>query len=284
MNDFKRKLLVPLDFLFNRKIKNYCLGPNAVEVIGKRGVGKSTIYALVCEMAKKRGKKVYSQYPYAGCYQIPVIESEEGKYIVLERRPSGTPVFSDKYGDFLFPKIQEYKKWVSHKIVEVDKDWLYSTDFSDAVILLDEARTIYPARKFASWTIADDEFFNFLRHLNVTVYLSSQEYDALDVNVHRAVDECWFLYKKGNSSFTHVEVYSSMTVPTENLDKEVKFGALSKPMHPLDWDICYTLDRKFKFYRPPYYDLFDTNFVYSQLKEADVNTWDSVLSDLKESS
>lgn len=264
MNNLKRSLLKPFDKLFNRGIRNYCLGPNAIEVIGMRGAGKSTIYALVAEMAKKQGKKVYCQYPYKGCYQIPVIKVDRGQKVVTNRYSQNG-------------KVYEYSEWHPHIVYEVDKEWLYSTDFSDSVILLDEARTIYPARGWKSWTISDDEFFNFLRHLNVTVYLSSQEYDALDLNVHRAVDEVWFLWKKGNSSFTHVEVYTSMTVPVEDTTKSVKLSFLSKEMNKLDWDICSTFVRKFLFFRPPYYDMFDTNFYYGELKPATVETWDKVI-------
>lgn len=255
-----------LDFLFNRKLKNYALGPNAIEIVGMRGAGKSSIYALVAEVAKSQGKKVYCQYPYEGCYQIPVIEVDQGQWFVKDRirLPNG--------------KWIDDKEWHPHKVYMVDKEWLYSTDFSDAVVLLDEARTIYPARGWQSWTISDDEFFNFLRHLNVTVYLSSQEYSALDVNVHRAVDEVWFLWKKSkNSSWTHVDVYSSMTVPVEDLNKNVKLSFFSKEMHPLNWDICSSLDRSFKFWRPPYYGLFDTNFYYGKLLPAEVEKWDSLL-------
>lgn len=271
MNNIHRALLKPFDILFNHKIKNYCLGPNAIEIIGSRGVGKSTIYALVAERAKKDGKKVYCQYPYKDCFQIPVIEVDQGRYVIKSRRklPNG--------------KFFEEKEWLPHIVYQIDKDWLYSTDFTDAVILLDEARTIYPARQFQNWTISDDEFFNFLRHLNVTVYLSSQEYAALDVNVHRAVDEVWFLWKRTkNSPFTHVECYSSMTVPCRNLQKAVQLSWLKGEMNPLDWEICYTLDKKFLFYRPPYYDLFDTNFYYGNLKPADVELWNNLIDTVKE--
>ena len=151
MNKFTRKLLKPFDWLFNRRLKRYCLGPNAIEIVGARGVGKSTIFALVAEEAKKDGKKVFCQYPYEGCYKIPVIEEDQGHYVIKDRvkLPNG--------------KWFEKKEWIPHIVYVVDKDWLYSTDFSDSVILLDEARTIYPARQYQNWTISDDEFFNFLR-------------------------------------------------------------------------------------------------------------------------
>lgn len=262
MNNFERKLLRPLDFIFNRKLKKYVLGPNAIEVVGTRGVGKSTLFAVVAEQGKKLGKKVYCQYPYEGCYKIPVIEEDQGRYVVKSRRKLSNG------------KFYEEKEWIPHIVYVVDKDWLYNTDFSDSIILLDEARTIYPARQYMNWTISDDEFFNFLRHLNVTVYLTSQEHDALDLNVRRAVDETWFLYKVGNSSFTRIEVYSSMTVPMENLQKRVKLRG-QKEMYQLDWDICSSLQRKFIFYRPPYYDLFDTHFYYGNLNEAEAELWNA---------
>ena len=94
MNKVQRKLLKPFDVLFNGKIKNYCLGPNAVEIIGQRGVGKSTIYALVAEMAKKDGKKVYCQYPYEGCYNR--YPSREDSFPLLTRITEQTFVNSDK--------------------------------------------------------------------------------------------------------------------------------------------------------------------------------------------
>lgn len=263
MNKIRRFLLKPFDFLFNYRLKRYCLGPHAIEVIGARGVGKSTIYALIAEEAKKKGMKVYCQYPYEGCYQIPVIKEDQGRMI-------------KEYTNIGKSKPFKRETWIPHEVWVVDKDWLYNTDFSNCVVLLDEARTIYPARQYQNWTISDDEFFNFLRHLNVTVYLSSQEHDALDLNVRRAVDETWFLYKSGNSPFTHVAIYSSMTVPIENLQKRVKLKG-QKEMYQLDWDICSSLQREFIFYRPPYYNLFDTNFVYDEKVPAEVDLWDKLL-------
>lgn len=257
MNEFKRKMLKPLDFVFNRKLKRYALGPNCIEIIGMRGAGKSTVYSLVAEEAKKAGKKVYCQYPYKDCYQIPVIPKDLGYWESKKiQQVNGT--------------WKEFKVWHPHIVMQVDKEWLYKTDFSNCVILLDEARTIYPARAFKDWSIADDEFFNFLRKAKVNVYLSSQEYAALDVNVHRAVDEVWFLYKnRPNSPFTRVEVYESMTVPIENLQKRVRLSRAKGEMYQLDWDICGQLTRKFCFYRPPYYDLFSTDFFYREFKPDD---------------
>ena len=114
VNNLTRKMLKPLDFIFNHGLKDYCLGPHAVEIIGAKGVGKSTIFALVGEMAKKRGMKVFSQYPYEGCYQIPVIEEDQGRYVIKGRHKlSNGKYFEDKV-------------WIPHKVWTVDKDWLYN--------------------------------------------------------------------------------------------------------------------------------------------------------------
>ena len=257
MNDkLVRLLSKPFDFIFNRRIKRYALGPNAINIIGDRGVGKSTIFALISEISKKNDYPVYCQYPYKGAYKIPVVEKDMGEYRVTNR----VKLNSGKW--------YEQKEWHEHKVWNVDKDWLYGVDFQEnSVLLLDEARTIWPARNYQNWTISDDEFFNFLRKAKLHVYISSQENDALDLNVRRAADEVWFLWKKNErSSFTHIDVYRSRTVPIENLDKRVKLSKFSGELYQLDWDICGALVKSFIFFRPPYYGLFDTNFFYHNHK------------------
>ena len=255
-------LLKPLDWLFNRKIKRYILGVNAIYIVGSKGAGKSTLYALAAEVSKKISQPVYSQYPYEGTYKIPVVEEDQGKLL-------------KSYKNLSNGKVLKSEKWLPHIVYSVDKDWLYTTDFSNSTILLDEARTIYPNRDYKNWSVSDDEFFNFLRKRHVSLFLSSQAHDCVDLNVRRAVDEVWFLWKKTrHSPFTHIEVYESMIVPIENLDKSVKLSWLSKEMHPLDWDICFSMTKKFIFYRPPYYGLFDTDFYYGNQEPSDADEWD----------
>ncbi len=50
--------------LFNKKIAKHSLEPYCVIVTGDRGVGKSTLFALIVEAAKKEGLDVFCQLPY----------------------------------------------------------------------------------------------------------------------------------------------------------------------------------------------------------------------------
>lgn len=47
--------------LFNKKIAKHSLEPYCVIVTGDRGVGKSTLFALIVEAAKKEGLDVFCQ-------------------------------------------------------------------------------------------------------------------------------------------------------------------------------------------------------------------------------
>ena len=101
--------------LFNKKIAKHSLEPYCVIVTGDRGVGKSTLFALIVEAAKKEGLDVFCQLPYKDCYQIPLTYITKKGYTYLD----------------------------------IDKQWLYSHDFNHCVLLIDEAKTVWPARGYA---------------------------------------------------------------------------------------------------------------------------------------
>lgn len=92
--------------LFNKKIAKHSLEPYCVIVTGDRGVGKSTLFALIVEAAKKEGLDVFCQLPYKDCYQIPLTYITKKGYTYLD----------------------------------IDKQWLYSHDFNHCVLLIDEAK------------------------------------------------------------------------------------------------------------------------------------------------
>lgn len=94
--------------LFNKKIAKHSLEPYCVIVTGDRGVGKSTLFALIVEAAKKEGLDVFCQFPYKDCYQIPLTYITKKGYTYLD----------------------------------IDKQWLYSHDFNHCVLLIDEAKTV----------------------------------------------------------------------------------------------------------------------------------------------
>lgn len=269
MNETMRKLTKPIDWLFNRKFKKYVYGPNIVEVIGDRGVGKSTLFAMVSAVAHKSGLKVYCQYPMTDCYKIPVVEVDMGKYRIEH--------IYDKARD----KWTEKKTWVPHITYQVDKHWLYTTDFHDCVVLIDECMTLWPARDFKSWGTDDSEFLNFARKVDLHLIICTQYYNSLDINIHRSVDEIWFAYKNGKSKFTHIEAYVSKVVPVQDLTKSVKLSTFSKEMSPLNWELCAFLNAKFLFWRPPYYDLFDTNFFYGSQTPDTPELWNDTIDELQ---
>lgn len=113
-----------LNLILNRRIKKHILEPYISLLTGDRGAGKSTFLALVAKECNKAGLTVYSQYPYKDTYKIPM----------EERLVNG---------------VYRY---------EISKEWLYTTDLTDSVLLLDEVKTIWPARAYNKWSEQDEEF------------------------------------------------------------------------------------------------------------------------------
>ena len=227
--------------LFNWRLSRHVFEPQCVVLTGDKGAGKSSLFALIARSFNKQGYKVYCQYPYKNCYKIPMV-----KQIV-----NG----AERY--------------------DVDKNWLYSHDFSNSVVMLDEGKTIWPARNYAKWSMCDEEWFNMLRHNNTWVFINTQFYDGVDINVRRAADESWFL-TKGTSiftkEFTYVEASHTTIAKVSDKQTEVEGRLFKKGMRKVQWDICEVPVGTFHFYRPPYYKDFFTHFTYDKKKPpVDVN-------------
>ena len=61
---------------FNGSIRKFIAVDSGCFILaGDRGVGKSSSLAIFAEVYKKMGYKVFCQYPYKGCYQIPMIKT-----------------------------------------------------------------------------------------------------------------------------------------------------------------------------------------------------------------
>lgn len=219
-----------LEFI-NHRLRTHVLQPSCVLISGDRGAGKSSLFALIAREAVKKGIKVYTQYPYKDCCVIPMKE-----HIV-----SG---------------VKRY---------DIDKDFLYTADFSDSVILLDEVKTIWHARAFNKWTNEDEEFFNFIRKFNTQVYMATQQYDCIDLNVRRACDETWLL-TKGTffTQLTTVEMSRTSVVKVADKNTEVLGKAFKKGMRKVSYDICEIPIGNFIFYRKPYYKDYDTYFTQQE--------------------
>lgn len=230
-----------LGFL-NRRIKKHCLEPFCTIITGDRGTGKSSVFALIAEQYLKLGYKVYCQYPYKGVYQIPMTKK-------------------------LINGVEK---------ADVNKNWLYTANLSNSVVLIDEARTVWPARGYASWTQADDEFFNFLRKNDTRLFVATQAYDALDLNVKRASDETWFL-TKGFLHLTHIEASHTTIAKIADNNTTVLGRMFKAGMQKVVWDICEVPVGNFLFWRRPYYGKFMTLFTFDEKPFIPVPLWDDII-------
>ena len=224
--------------IFNIRLSKHSIDPTCVMITGDRGAGKSSLFALVAREMNKQGFKVYCQYPYKDCYRIPM-------------------------------KMQIVNGVVRY---DVDKEWLYSHDFTDAVILIDECKTLWPARNYAKWSVSDEEWFNMLRHNNTRVFLATQSYDGVDLNVRRASDECWYL-TKGFLHFTHVEASRTTIAKVADRTTEVQGRMFKKGMRKVVWDICEVPIGNYIFWRKSFYKDFFSYFTFDKKQPPAVKSW-----------
>ena len=224
--------------IFNLRIAKHCLEPTATLITGDRGAGKSTLFALIVEQAIKQNLPVFSQYPYKDTYMIP-----------MEKK--------------LLNGVYRY---------DVDKNWLYQHDFTDSVVLLDEVKTIWNARAYNKWTGQDEEFFNFLRKFNTRIFMATQSYDGVDLNVRRAADEVWYL-TKGFWHFTHVEASRTTLAKVADRQTEVVGRMFKKGMRKIVWDVCEVPIGTFLFWRKPYYKRFESFFTFDKKESPDLISW-----------
>ncbi|MCH5315284.1 MAG: ATP-binding protein [Eubacterium sp.] len=229
--------------IFNYSLSKHCLEPYCTIVTGDKGAGKSTLFALIIEACKKAGLDVYCQYPYKDCYQIPLCE---------HRTKDG------------------------YTYLDVDKQWLYNYDFNDCVLLIDEAKTLWPARGYANWSMQDEQFFNFIRHNNVRVFLATQAYDGLDLNIKRASDEVWYL-TKGFLHFTHIETSHTTLCKVADKQTEVQGRMFKKGMRKIAWDVCEVPLKNYHFWRRSYYGKFITDFIFGEKEKPESILWDNVI-------
>lgn len=225
-----------------KRLRNHVLNCFCGIITGDRGAGKSTLFAFVVDAYLNEGYEVYCQYPYKGCKQIPLVTKT----------------------------INGVEK------SDVDKDWLYSANLSHSVVLIDEARTVWPARSYAKWTASDDEFFNFIRKNDTHVFLATQAYDCLDLNIRRAADYTYYL-TSGFWHFTHIE--SSRTTVAKIADKntEVQGRMFKKGMQKVSYDICEVPSGYFLFWRKKWYNKFISTYTFYEKPIIDMPMWDEIL-------
>lgn len=215
------------------------LGTSCGIITGDRGSGKSTLFAYIVDAYQNEGYNVYCQYPYKGCFQIPMKSS-------------------------VVNGVERF---------DVDKEWLYSTNLSGCCILIDEARTVWPARSYAKWTVSDEDFFNFLRKNDIHLFLATQAYDGLDLNVKRAADETYYL-TSGFWHFSHIEASHTTLAKVADRNTEVEGRMFRKGMRKIVWDICEVPSGNFLFWRRKWYGKFVSTHTFLDKPFKESPMWD----------
>lgn len=225
-----------------KRLRNHVLNCSCGIITGDRGSGKSTFFAFIVDTYLDEGYDVYCQYPYVGCKQIPL--------------------------------VTHYVNGVEKS--DVDKDWLYTANLSHSVVLIDEARTVWPARGYAKWTASDDEFFNFIRKNDTHVFLATQAYDCLDLNIRRAADFTYYM-SSGFWHFSHIE--SSHTTLAKIADKntEVQGRMFKKGMQKVSYDICEVPSGYFLFWRKKWYNKFISTYTFYEKPFIEQPMWDDMI-------
>ena len=173
-------------------------------------------------------EKKVSNYPYPGHYALMPIKG-----------PRGTTMFN--------------------------KEELYGLDITDTCVLIDEARTVYPARAYAKWTQEDDEFFNFLRKRKSAVWLATQAYDCLDLNVRRAADYCIYLTPTFLRGLSRCEITRTTLAKVADRNTELVGRGIKRGLRKVNWEVCEQLvtERAF-FYHKYYWGKYDTLYTHIQ--------------------
>ena len=206
------------------KFNQFLLECDSAIIYGQRGSGKSTLFAKIADLYNKNGIPVYSQYAYKFAHRLPL--------------------------------IRHYDKKTNIVRYDLDKSFLYSSDFYNCCILIDECATVYPARKFGDWNDADDDFFNFLRKKNIHLFISTQFFDKVDLNVRRACSYSIYL----EPSFFNFSKYDICYNDYKRiLNKQVDRKSFVSEF------ACVETDYKRGFFnRKKFYHNFDTYFVLTE--------------------
>lgn len=229
--------------LFNRKLKKFLLKEleaGCYLVFGQRGAGKSTLFADIAYTLHSDELAIYSNYGYDNTFKLPYVQ--EFKY--------------DKQGRVIDVELK------------FDKNTLYNYKFKNCVILIDEGKTIWSNRDYKYWTAKDDNFINYLRKNNVILIVATQDYEGLDLNLRKACNMFFYMRRSDRfKNFTKIELYSSEVLPVVDKELEVRSSLFRKPFNLMSFQIGCVIQRKYNFYRTPFYNMFDTDEIIELPKE-----------------
>lgn len=226
----------------SKRLQRHVLNCFCAIITGDRGAGKSTLFAFIVDTYLEAGYEVYCQYPYKGCKQIPL----------AEKRING---------------VTKY---------DVDKEWLYEANLSHSVVLIDEARTVWPSRSYAKWSASDDEFFNFIRKNDTHVFLATQAYDCLDLNIRRAADYTYYM-TPGFWHFSHIETSHTTVAKIADRNTEVQGRMFRKGMQKVSYDICEVPSGYFLFWRKRWYNKFISTYTFYEKPFIEQPLWEDMI-------
>lgn len=81
------------------------------------------------------------------------------------------------------------------RVTYIESDDLGKYDFSDGLILLDEATLAWDSRDFKKTSKAVIQYFLLHRHYNVDVVLFTQQWDGVDRKIRVITDRVYYVYK-----------------------------------------------------------------------------------------
>lgn len=226
----------------SKRLENHLLNCFCGIIHGDRGCGKSTLFAQIVDIYLNEGYEVYCQYPYKGCKQIPLKEI----------------------------RFKDYVRY------DVDKDWLYSANLSHSCVLIDEARTVWPARGYAKWTQSDEDFFNFIRKNDTHVFMATQVYDGIDLNCRRASDYTYFM-TSSIFHFSHIESSRTRVLKVADRNTEVVGRFANSAMRKVSYEVCEVPSGNFYFWRRPWYKKFISTHTFEDKPVKETPLWEDLI-------
>lgn len=218
----------------------HVLGPELVNIIiGQKRAGKSTLAAKIAYLCHKKGIDCYCNFPVKYAKRLPYYVTKEGYQLL-------------------------------------DKEALYTSDFSNSVVIFDEAANIWNARSHKTFTERDSHFFNMLGHIHCQVFCIVQFIDMLDLNIRRNCGEIFFVKKRFFSNllgFSKIYRYCTEMDRVENKDYE----SFDKSAHVVEYKIIERKNGRKYIFRPKYYNNFYTHYLDVELKKLYLPSWSDVV-------
>ena len=147
------------------------------------------------------------------------------------------------------------------------------------------ARIVLDVKRIQShdndWTWQDEEFFNFIRHYNTSVWLATQVYDGVDLNCRRAVEYTYFFQRLVSfplftRNISRVEINRSIQCKTEDKNYHIVSRGFSKNALLTNWNIGEIPIATGYFYRRSYYKLFNSYYTDNSKVIRDPLLWDNI--------